>query len=177
MNNVLFGNYTGCDIALPWGTVLGTLQRIERIVDPGQSSGARQTLKVQTAGTQEAGTNMGLWQPPVDLGHRGDRQHEIVQMLYEESSFFSKGDDDIGCIHSLQMSITLQDAIPVQKAFSTVPKPLFSEVKGYIQEHLAKGWIIRSKSPYAAPVVCVRKKDGKLRLCVDYRLLNKKDYS
>ncbi len=75
-----------------------------------------------------------------------------------ESSVFSKGDDDIGCIPSLQMSITLQEAIPVQRAYSAVPKPLFSEVKGYIQELLAKGWIVKSKSPYAAPVVCIGKK-------------------
>lgn len=37
-----------------------------------------------------------------------------------------------------------------------------------------KGWIVKSKSPYAAPVYCVRKKDGTLCLCIDYRLLNKK---
>ncbi|KAI5613075.1 hypothetical protein C0J50_11435 [Silurus asotus] len=48
------------------------------------------------------------------------------------------------------------------------------EVKDYIQDLLSKGWIVKSKSPYSAPVVCVRKKDGSLRLCVDYRLLNKK---
>ncbi|KAL1277385.1 hypothetical protein QQF64_024058 [Cirrhinus molitorella] len=173
--SVLVGNYTGCDVALPQGVVLGTLQPIERILDSGQSSGARQTVRVQTAGTQEMDISMGLWHPPVDLDHLSDRQREIAQkMLYEESSVFSKGDDDIGTIPSLQMSITLQDAIPVQRAYSAVPKPLFSEVKGYIQELLAKGWIVKSKSPYAAPVVCVRKKDGKLRLCVDYRLLNKK---
>ncbi|KAL0163570.1 hypothetical protein M9458_039323, partial [Cirrhinus mrigala] len=173
--SVPIGNYTGSDVVLPQGTVLGTLQRIERIVEPGQSSGARQTVRVQTAVTEESDSNTGLWHPPVDLGHLSDSQREIVQkMLYEESSIFSKGDDDIGCIPSLQMSITLQDVIPVQRAYSTVPKPLFSEVKGYIQELLAKGWIVKSKSPYAAPVVCVRKKDGKLRLCVDYRLLNKK---
>ncbi len=157
------------------GTILGTLQRIERIVDPGPSSGTSQTVRVQTAGTQEAEMKTGLWHPPVDLGHLSDSQREVVhKMLYEESSVFSKCDNDIGCIPSLQMSITLQDAIPVQKAYSAVPKPLFSEVKGYIQELLVKGWIVKSKSPYAAPVVCVRKKDGKLRLCVDYRLLNKK---
>ncbi|KAK3516314.1 hypothetical protein QTP70_009370 [Hemibagrus guttatus] len=132
-----------------------TLQRIERIVDPGQSSGARQTVRVQTAGTQEADTNMGLWHPPVDLGHLRDRQREIIkEMLYEESSVFSKGDDDIGCIPSLQMSITLQNDIPVQRAYSAVTKPLFSEVKGYIQELLAKGWFALGK--------------------VDYSLLNKK---
>ncbi|KAL0153940.1 hypothetical protein M9458_050749, partial [Cirrhinus mrigala] len=118
----------GCDVVLPQGTVLGTLQWIERIVEPGQSSGARQTVRVQTAGTEEAVTNTGLWHPPADLGHLSDSQREIVQkMLYEESSVFSKGDDDIGCIPSLQMSITLQDAIPVQRAYSAVPKPLFTE--------------------------------------------------
>ncbi len=173
--SVPIGNHTGSDVALPQGTILGTLQRIERIVDPGPSSGTSQTVRVQTAGTQEAETKTGLWHPPVDLRHLSDSQREVVQkMLYEESSVFSKGDNDIGCIPSLQMSITLQDAIPVQKAYSAVPKPLFSEVKGYIQELLVKGWIVKSKSPYAASVVCVRKKDGKLRLCVDYRLLNKK---
>ncbi len=173
--SVPIGNHTGSDVALPQGTILGTLQRIERIVDPRPSSGTSQTVRVQTAGTQEAEMNTGLWHPPVDLGHLSDSQREVIQkMLYEESSIFSKGDNDIGCIPSLQMSITLQDAIPVQKAYSAVPKPLFSEVKGYIQELLVKGWIVKSKLPYAAPVVCVRKKDGKLRLCVDYRLLNKK---
>ena len=72
------------------------------------------------------------------------------------------------------MTITLHDAIPVQKSYSSVPKPLFKEVKEYIQELIMKGWIVKSSSPYSAPVVCVRKKDGSLRLCIDYRLLNKK---
>ncbi|KAL6483733.1 hypothetical protein MHYP_G00086050 [Metynnis hypsauchen] len=53
-------------------------------------------------------------------------------------------------------------------------KTTFKEVKEYIQDLLAKGWIVKSKSPYSAPIVCVRKKDGTLRLCVEYRLLNQK---
>ncbi len=64
-------------------------------------------MRVQTAGAE---MNTGLWHPPVDLGHLSDSQREVIQkMLYEESSVFSKGDNDIGCIPSLQMSITLDD--------------------------------------------------------------------
>ena len=38
---------------------------------------------------------------------------------------------------------------------------------------MSKGYIRQSKSPYGAPVRFVDKKDGKLRMCVDYRALNK----
>lgn len=53
-------------------------------------------VRVQTVGTQEAETNTGLWHAPVDLGHLSDSQHEILKkILYEESSVFSKGDNNI----------------------------------------------------------------------------------
>ena len=42
----------------------------------------------------------------------------------------------------------------------------------WINEQLAKGYIRPSKSPAAAPVFFVKKKDGSLRLVVDYRKLN-----
>lgn len=116
-----------------------------------------------------------LWHLPVDVSHLSDeQQRKVKQMLYEESGAFACDDEDIGCIPSLQMSINLKDNIPVQQTYAAVPKPLYKEVKEYIQDLLAKGWIVKSKSPYAAPVVCVRKKDGTLRLCIDYRLLNQK---
>jgi transposase InsO family protein len=43
----------------------------------------------------------------------------------------------------------------------------------YIKENLDKGFIRRSESPAGAPILFVKKKDGSLRLCVDYRGLNK----
>lgn len=46
-------------------------------------------------------------------------------------------------------------------------------LKEYIDENLASGFIRPSKSPYGAPVLVVKKKDGSLRFCIDYRQLNK----
>lgn len=47
-------------------------------------------------------------------------------------------------------------------------------MKSYLYDLIAQGWVRKSNSPYASPVVCVRKKDGSLRLCIDYRELNHK---
>ncbi|KAG1936440.1 interleukin-1 receptor accessory protein-like 1-A [Pimephales promelas] len=115
------------------------------------------------------------WDPPVDLSHLSEGQQEVVRrMLREECEAFSFDSDDVGCIPSLKMHITLHDSSPVQKTYMSVPKPLHNEVKEYLQDLLRRGWITPSRSPYSSPVVCVRKKDGSLRLCVDFRELNRK---
>ena len=46
------------------------------------------------------------------------------------------------------------------------------EVRRQLEDLLAKGWIRPSESPYGAPILFVRKKDGSLRMAVDYRRLN-----
>ena len=45
-------------------------------------------------------------------------------------------------------------------------------VKNYIVDNLEKGFIEPSQSPFAAPILFVRKSDGSLRLCIDFRALN-----
>jgi len=49
----------------------------------------------------------------------------------------------------------------------------YAEAKKQVAEYLEKGWIEPSTSPYGAPILFVQKKDGGLRMCVDYRALNK----
>ncbi|KAL7883288.1 hypothetical protein SRHO_G00009460 [Serrasalmus rhombeus] len=169
-------NSTKHAITLPRKTALGTVQTVARVIEMDTVEKSKVKSRVSSAAvSSSAEASLPLWQPPVDLGHLSDEQQvKAKKMLWEESAAFARDTNDIGCIPSLQMSITLKDDIPVQRAYSSVPKPLFKEVKEYIQELLMKGWIVKSKSSFSAPVVCVRKKDGTLRLCIDYRLLNQK---
>lgn len=46
------------------------------------------------------------------------------------------------------------------------------ELKLQLQELLSKGFIRPSASPWGAPVLFVKKKDGSLRMCIDYKRLN-----
>ena len=99
---------------------------------------------------------------------------EIELSLRDECYLFAREDTDIGEIPELQMEINLSDEIPVNEAYRHLPRKLYDDVKTYLQDLIVNGWIRESTSPYASPIVCVRKKDGSMRLCVDYRKLNAK---
>ncbi|RXN13810.1 Retrovirus-related Pol poly from transposon [Labeo rohita] len=170
------GNNTNHDITIPRKTALGILQRVENVVEADILDRSQPAATIsQVTTTQDSNSDSPLWDPPVSLDHLEEEQQEAARkMLHEESNAFARDGNDLGCIPNLQMVINLNDDIPVQRAYTSIPKPLFKEVKEYIQDLLVKGWIVKSKSAYSAPVVCVRKKDGTLRLCIDYRLLNQK---
>jgi len=62
---------------------------------------------------------------------------------------------------------------PPAKAPYRMSHEELKELKVQLEELIAKSYIKLSKSPYGAPVLFVHKKDGTLRICVDYRALNK----
>ena len=112
-----------------------------------------------------------------DLSDRNAHQKELaLKLLTEEADSFARDDSDVGCIRDLELNLDLEDQTPVQKNYVALPKPLYPEVKAYIEDLLNCDFIPKSSPSYSSPVICVRKKDQSLRLCVDYRALNKKTH-
>ena len=182
-------NTTRHDIKLRGRTVLGRLQLVQSVVP------ADVRLKDESENTQQPqnqheprdhrttqNPDVPLIELPnhlkgVDLGGLTSKQRQLAsQLLLEEADAFAQNDDDVGSIPDLQMNIQLNDTTPVQKNYVAVPRPLYPEVKAYIEDLLNRNFIRKSKSSYSSPVVCVRKKDQSLRLCVDYRELNRKTH-
>ena len=94
--------------------------------------------------------------PDVDLEDlTEDQKIAVATMLREEAESFSKDDDDVGCAEGLQLKINLSDNRPVQKNYTSIPKPLHSEVKQYVEDLLNRGWVRKSRSAYSSPAVCV----------------------
>jgi hypothetical protein len=93
-------------------------------------------------------------------------------MLIEFEDCFSKDEFDLGCTNLVQHSIPTGTAAPVKQAPRGTPIAFANEDKQVLEKLKKQGAIQSSCSPWASPVVFVRKKNGTVRLCVDYRRVN-----
>ena len=112
--------------------------------------------------------------PEIELDcNLGDSKRDIVlRLLKDEEAVFSRGDDDIGTLRGSTHQIILYDYRPIYQRPRRFPEVVNAEVEKQCQELFEADIIEPSNSPWSSPVVPVRKKDGSLRLCIDYRRLN-----
>ena len=72
--------------------------------------------------------------------------------------------------------INLKDETPVIFKQRSLPQAYEKDIYKQINDLLGEGVVEISDSPYASTIVPVVKRDGSIRLCCDYRKLNKKPY-
>jgi transposase InsO family protein len=93
-------------------------------------------------------------------------------LLLRYRDVFSEGEFDIGHTSTSKHNIKLTDDTPFKQRHRYISPSMYQEVKDHLQQLKECGVIEESDSPYASAVVLVRKKNGSLRFCVDYRQLN-----
>lgn len=108
------------------------------------------------------------------IGGTPGQQAEVRTLLKRYADVFALHDEDLGYTDRVKHEIPVVDEAPVSQPYRRIPPNQYKEVREHISELLRKGVIQESSSSYASPVVLVRKSDGSLRLCVDYRRLNAK---
>lgn len=101
-------------------------------------------------------------------------QVKARSMLLNRETVFAASDWDLGCSKLVTHDIPLLDDNPIRQRYRRIPPSDYDEVKAHIHQLLERQIIRESCSPFASPIVLVKKKDGSLRLCVDYRQLNAK---
>jgi len=156
---VVVYNETDHDIVLKSRTSLGVLQAVKSVtladvrLSEGRTQNDHQHVEKELQGCRrstlpkqlEKGSENPL--PAVDLSGLDHEQRIAAEtMLREECESFSSNEDDIGCISDLEIEINLKDNQPVQKKYTSIPRPLYPEVKQYIKDLLNQNFHIPLQS-------------------------------
>ena len=104
--------------------------------------------------------------------HSKAEAEEIQTLLMKYSDVFAKNSSDVGRFSKITHQIVTGNAPPVRQRVRRTPLGFQGEEEQHLQSLLDAGIVVPSTSDWASPVVLVRKKDGGVRWCIDYRKLN-----
>ena len=103
-----------------------------------------------------------------------EQAEKAHSLLKEYHDIFSLEKCDMGHTNATKHKIVLKDpdTPPFKERFCRIPPPQLDEVREHLKLMLDAGVIWPSNSPWCNAVVLVRKNDGSLRFCIDFRKLN-----
>ncbi|CAG2208744.1 unnamed protein product [Mytilus edulis] len=94
---------------------------------------------------------------------------QFQRLLQKHSNAFAKSKYDLCCTDVIQHTINTGNVVPVKQNPRLLPVAMQEEADRELSEMLDAGVLGPSMSPWAAPVVLFRKKDGSVRYCIDFR--------
>jgi hypothetical protein len=103
---------------------------------------------------------------------RPDEHKRVLDLLMQNKDVFSQSKYDISLTHVIQHKINTGNAAAIKQKPRRIPLAQRKEVEDEIDKMLDNNAIVPSHSPWASPIVVVRKKGNSIRLCIDYRKLN-----
>ena len=154
-------NPTQEGITLRRGTVVGQVEMMEEAVVGNIEA--------------EEPPKSRAWMEKVDIGDKNfstGEKKRIEDLLAEYKDVFSQGENDLGRCGLVSHSIEIIGEKPKRCGVRPLNPAMREVLKTHIDELKSNDLIQPSNSEYACPVVMVKKKDGSLRFCCDFRRLN-----
>ena len=101
-----------------------------------------------------------------------EEQDQLADLLIEYEDCFAKSDLDLGNFSEIVHEIDTGSSRPIKQRMRRTPAGFASEEEVHLEKMLKAGVIEPSVSDWASAPVLIRKRDGTVRWCVDYRALN-----
>ena len=158
---VLLHNETQKPTSIQVGTVLAEMYAVDTVVSPCSSDTVSDPLNPELF-------DFGNSPVPENWKER------LRQELAARRDVFSVHEWDVGLAAGVEHQIRLSDTTPFRERSRRLAPADVDDVRRHIQQLLTAGIVKESRSPYASPIVVVRKKNGSIRMCVDYRTLNRR---
>ena len=142
-----------------------------------------------------AKSQVGNWYPTCNILNVIDEDRDHRSVLFEElhleglditaeqrsllegvlgqyCDVFGKDEDDLGYCSAVKHDIDTGNHPPIRQRYRRLQPPLKDQVQEELDRMEKHGIIQKSCSPWCSPLVPVKKKSGKIRICIDYRKLN-----
>ena len=158
---VVITNESDQNITLQPLGVIAELSGSPRILTQGVS-----TTQVQSP--EESNLEFDFGDSPIPP----DWRERVVSKLKQMPGVFSHHDLDFGCTDRVKHHIHLHDGTSFKHRARPIHPRDIEAVRDHLRDLLKTGVIRESESPFSSPIVVVRKKNGDVRLCIDYRKLN-----
>ena len=171
---IVITNPSGFTQVLEGGTKVGEVHPVE-VETQSKETTQSQVMRVTATVEENNQVQMRKQQLEAALGQLDIPRQEketLLSFLTNHHQAFSLEEGERGETDLVTMEINTGDARPRKQAVRRMPPAVRQEISRQLEQMQRNGVIESSQSPWASPVVLVKKRDGSHRFCVDYRALN-----